>query len=257
MPHRQFLLTLMFLAGLGLSSLMAQQGVVATGGEATGANGSIQRSSGLPAYTLHSSQDGSIQYGIQQTFDLYSLFLYAEPAEGGSVQGEGAYSANQDVNLNASVNEGYEFINWSDPDGFFVSGETAFIYTMPPRNVTLTANFADLDEEGAGYSTLLLTINYNLLGTIYPSEGFYKLMPGQTITLLAIPEEGMVFLNWTDGDGNVLSEDPEFDYTLARGLNEIQANFGDATAVPIHFMAVLLSFLLAGLFITRRGKKHM
>ncbi len=185
---------------------------------------------------------------------MYSLFLLAEPAEGGSVQGEGAYFANQDVNLNASVNEGYEFINWSDPDDFFVSGELEFIHTMPARNVILTANFADLNEEGATYSILALTMNFDDLGIIYPTEGFYKLMPGQTITLLAIPLTGMVFLNWTDGDGNVISEDPEFDYKLARGLNEIQANFRDPTAVPIHFIAVLFSFLLSGLFIIHRWK---
>ncbi len=236
--------------------LYAQQGVVSTGGEATGANGSIQRSSGLPAYTFHSSKEGSIQYGIQQTFDLYSLFLFAEPAKGGSVEGEGAYHVNQNINLKASLNEGYEFVNWSDADDFFVSGETSFIYTMPARNVTLTANFANLDAEGAGYSTLSLSVNYDDRGTIYPTEGFYKLMPGQTITLKATPKEGMVFLNWTDGDGNVISEDPVFNYTLAKGLNEIQASFGDPTAVPIHFLVVLLSFLLVGLFITRRGKKH-
>jgi len=248
-----FLLLLLFSPIL----LQAQQAVVATGGEATGANGSIQRSSGLPAYTMHSSQDGSIQYGIQQVLETYQLSLFAEPAAGGSVEGEGAYQPNQDLNLQANVNEGYELINWSDEDGFFVSDKESFVYTMPAEDVELTANFADLDDEGAAYSTLALTVNFDNLGTIYPTEGSYKLMPDQTITLTAVPEEGMVFLNWTDGDGNVISEDPEFNYTLARGLNEIQANFGDATAVPIHFVAVLLSFLLAGLFLTNRRRKHV
>ncbi len=82
MPHRQFLLTLMFLVGLGLPSLMAQQGVVATGGEATGAGGTVQRATGLTDFRFFSSDEGSVQYGIQQPDVLYVLSLFAEPASG-------------------------------------------------------------------------------------------------------------------------------------------------------------------------------
>lgn len=157
--------------------------------------------------------------------------------------------------LSAVVNDGYEFINWSDEDNFFVSGETSFDYIMPAKEVTLTANFNDLDAEFPAYSTLVLTMNFDHMGTIYPAEGFYKLMPGQQITLTAFPLEGMVFVNWTDGDGNVVSEDPTFVYILARGLNTLRANFRDATAVPINGYSIIIVFVLAaGLIVIRTYK---
>ncbi len=252
MKITKFILTLIFVMGLGLLTSKAQQGVVSTGGEATGVGGSVQRSTGLTDFRHFHSQQGSVQYGIQQSYQLYSLNLIAEPTLGGNVQAEGKYNIGQEVSVSAVVNEGYEFINWSDEENFFVSGETSFSYIMPAKEVTLTANFNDLDSEVPAYSTLSLTMNFDEMGAIYPAEGFYKLMPGQQITLTAIPLEGMVFVNWTDGDGNVVSEDPTFVYTLARGLNKLKANFRDAAAVPINGYAVIVALILAAIFIASR-----
>ncbi len=243
---------LSFLTIASSSSCFAQQGVVSAGGEATGVGGSVQRSTGLTDFRYFFSQDGSVQYGIQQSYQLYNLNLFAEPATGGSVESEGKYSFGQQVSLSAVVNDGYEFINWSDQDNFFLSGETSFDYIMPSKEVTLTANFNNLDDEFPAYSTLSLTMNFDDMGTIHPAEGFYKLMPGQQITLTAVPIEGMVFVNWTDGDGNVISEDSTFVYTLVRGLNTLRANFRDPAAIPLNKYAVIVSFILAMGFIMIR-----
>ncbi len=246
------ILTLFCITFFGLLTSEAQQGVVATGGEATGDGGSVQRSTGLTDFRHFHSHQGSVQYGIQQSYQLFSLNLIAEPAPGGSVGDEGKYNMGQEVSVSAIVDEGYEFINWSDEDNFFVSGETSFQYTMPAKVVTLTANFNDPNAEFPAYSTLSLTMNFDDMGTIYPAEGLYKLMPGQQITLTAIPLEGMVFVNWTDGDGNVVSEDPTFVYTLLRGLNKLKANFRDSTAVPLNGHAVIVALILAVIFIASR-----
>ncbi len=218
MKHTKLILFLLFFTGFGIMTLNAQQGIVSTGGESTGTGGSVQRSSGLTDFRYFFSQDGSVQYGIQQSYQLFTLSLFAEPAAGGSVESEGKYIFGQQVSLSAVVNDGYEFINWSDEDNFFVSGETSFDY----------------------------------MGTIYPAEGFYKLMPGQQITVTAVPIEGMVFVNWTDGDGNVISKDSTFVYTLFRGLNKLRANFCDPAAIPLNKYAVIVSLILAMGFIMIR-----
>ncbi len=68
MQDRQFLLTLLFLLGLGILSLQAQQGVVSTGGEASGTGGSMSFSTGQTDFEFYSSESGSIQFGMQQAF---------------------------------------------------------------------------------------------------------------------------------------------------------------------------------------------
>ncbi len=244
--------TLFCITFFGLLTSEAQHGVVATGGEATGDGGSVQRSTGLTDFRHFHSQQGSVQYGIQQSYQLYSLNLIAEPASGGSVQAEGKYSVGQEVSVSAFVNEDYEFINWSDEENFFVSGETSFHYLMPAKELTLTANFNDLHAETPVYSTLTLTMNFDYMGTIYPAEGFYKFMPGQKITITAVPLEEMLFLNWTDRDGNLVSKDPTFVYTLAVGQNKLKANFRDGAAVPLSGYAVIITLILAAIFIASR-----
>ena len=255
MTNSKLILILFFMTGPGIIHSQAQQGVVSTGGEATGAGGSVQRSTGLTDFRYYFSQDGSVQYGIQQSYQLFYLSLFATPAAGGSVEAEGNYIAGQEVSLSAIPGEGYEFINWSDEDNFFVIGEASFDYIMPTQNVAFTANFNDLNDELPVYSTLFITLNNHHLGSILPAEGFYKLMPGQQITLTATPMEGVIFINWTDGEGNVVSKDPAFVYTLSKGSNTLRANFGNPMAVPLNgYAAILLMILAMGLIIIHGNK---
>ncbi len=51
----------------------------------------------------------------------------------------------------------------------------------------------------------------------------------------------MVFRNWTDADGNVVSNEPTFVYALSRGNVTLQANFRDSAAVPLNDYAVIMT----------------
>ncbi len=74
--------------------------------------------------------------------------LEAAPEEGGSVFGGGEWEEGQLVTIRAIVNEGYEFVNWTDPDGAEISAAADYDYTMPAHDITLTANFeADDDDD--------------------------------------------------------------------------------------------------------------
>lgn len=48
--------------------LQAQQGVVSTGGEATGTGGTMSFSTGQTDFVLYESETGNIQFGLQQSF---------------------------------------------------------------------------------------------------------------------------------------------------------------------------------------------
>ncbi len=79
--------------------------------------------------------------------ELHTLTMAEDPAAGGTaidVTGEGLYVAGTEVDINTTINPGYEFINWTAvPDEGTISdpntADTTF--TMPDQAVTLTANF--------------------------------------------------------------------------------------------------------------------
>jgi len=78
----------------------------------------------------------------------YNLNIEINPAGAGTVTGAGQYEADEEVNLTAEANPGWEFVNWTDDDGI-VSHAANFTYTMPAEDITLTANFI---EEQAGFT---------------------------------------------------------------------------------------------------------
>jgi hypothetical protein len=95
----------------------------------------------------------------------YELTMAENPAEGGTATdetGTSPYAENKVVDIKAVAAPCYRFVSWSAPAGTFgnaTAEETTF--TMPPRDVTVTANFepvpADhykfytVDEETAPY----------------------------------------------------------------------------------------------------------
>lgn len=98
----------------------------------------------------------------------YVLTLIANPSEGGDVTGGGIYNFGDVVPIKATANEGWEFVGWTgdidhidDPES-----ETATV-TMPPVNVTLTANFQEesdiiygngvTDIDGNNYITVIIS----------------------------------------------------------------------------------------------------
>lgn len=72
-----------------------------------------------------------------------TLTLKANPEEAASsLQGGGQYLEGSSHNVYVYGNDYYTFLNWTDDTGEIVSDRNDFTYTMPDRNVTLTANFS-------------------------------------------------------------------------------------------------------------------
>ncbi len=68
MKQLNLMLTLIVMMGVGNIASNAQQGVVAAGGETTGAGGTMSFSTGQTGFMHFSSETGSIQFGLQQVF---------------------------------------------------------------------------------------------------------------------------------------------------------------------------------------------
>lgn len=145
--------------------------------------------------------------------------------EGGSVVVIGTGAA-------ATAMDGYSFVNWTDAQGNVLTEKPVLIPSE--RGVTYTANFAPNGEavpvprsvqspaevepiEGPGAvveaeDEVVIELDDADYETVAaPSEFLADL--GGSVTLVgdgavAVPEEGFRFLNWTDANGTVISEEP-------------------------------------------------
>ncbi len=120
----------------------------------------------------------------------YTVTVNPSDESMGSVSGSGIYWDEQVVALIASANEGYEFLQWSD-------GNTDNPRTVIVMNdLTLTAQFIAEGSGPASYQVILQP-NNNELGSVM-GAGTYQ--ENEEATLIAIPQSGILFTQWSDGN---------------------------------------------------------
>ena len=117
----------------------------------------------------------------------YEISVYASPANGGEVSGGGVYYYNEVATLQATANEGYEFVGWSDG-----SSENPHSVTVT-GDATYTATFSAV---GATYYTVTTYVSPANAGSV-TGAGTYE--EGTSITLEAAANEGYTFDHWNDG----------------------------------------------------------
>lgn len=72
--------------------------------------------------------------------ETYVLTLRVSPEAGGIAEEGGKYESGKNVMLMATAHAGFHFAVWAEGDDF-VGLESDFTYSMPPRDVILTAHF--------------------------------------------------------------------------------------------------------------------
>jgi sialidase-1 len=110
----------------------------------------------------------------------FILELEIEPPGAGQASGEGEFLVGQQVNLNASSYEGYEFDNWS-VNGEVISHDSVYPYLMPFSDIVLAANF----RPAGTYGNLTRPIKDHI--EIYPNPAHEKvLVHAEPGTLLSV-----------------------------------------------------------------------
>lgn len=66
-----FSLIAVFLLGLSLTGVKAQEALSAGGGNASGSGGSVSYTVGQVAYTLYTTDNSSVSQGVQQPYEIY------------------------------------------------------------------------------------------------------------------------------------------------------------------------------------------
>jgi hypothetical protein len=147
--------------------------------------------------------------------------------EMGSVEGDGEHASGSRVTLYAYPEEGYKFVKWEDNNGYELSTNTSYTFTLN-GNILFYAVFAV--DEGGDDEEYTVTVYYDPeKGTVEyddevvdDEEGI--VIPAGEVTFIATPEGDYQFAGWTDGDENVLSTDASYTFTLSDNI-ELHAVF--------------------------------
>ena len=166
--------------------------------------------SNSPTYSFSVTANRSlIAVFVEESF---VISVTIDPTNGGTVSGAGTYTINQACTLVATPATGYDFICWKE-NGVPVANNPVYTFTVTaPRN--LVAQFATKSYD------VTATVNPEESGTI-SGTGTYNY--GETCTLVATPNTGYSFVNWTE-NGQVVSTEAAYDFTVA-GNHNFVANF--------------------------------
>ena len=162
-------------------------------------NGNIV--SNRASYTFNVTSDRNLVANFSQP-QSYTITAEANPAEAGTISGNGTYQDGQLCIMIATPAAGYTFLNWTE-NGDEVSTNSRYTFTVTgDRN--LVANFKA--------QTYAITVTTEPVdgGTI-TGDGTYNL--GQSCTLTATPATGYEFVNWTD-NGAIVSSDQSYTFTV-------------------------------------------
>lgn len=151
--------------------------------------------------------------GAPSLLQYFRLTLAAE--KGGSVSGGGRYQSNTDVSLNASCEEGYIFVNWTNQAGDTVSSARSFKYTTTAANETLTAHFKFDPSSPSEPADPILRHKVHVStedgGTV--STTVTRLLEGASCSVSATANEGYRFLGWYVAD-TLYTSLLKFSYTM-------------------------------------------
>lgn len=156
----------------------------------------------------------------------YVVTTSSSPVNTGTTSGAGTYIFNTQVSVSANPEVGYSFVNWTE-NGTPVSYSSIYTFNIT-SNRNLVANF---DIFQVYYiSTLTNPVNG---GTTSGGGAFSQ---GSQATVVATPNSGWMFSNWTE-NGNVVSTSATytFDVNSDRILTanfEVQTYTISTTAIP-------------------------
>ena len=153
MRQKRLKLSIVFLLGLGLTGLQAQESVNTTGNNASGSGGSVAYSVGQVVYTTNTGTNGTVAQGVQQMFEI-SVVTGIEEAK--------------DIKLSVSAypNPTTDYLTLSI-DAFDISNSSYQLYDMNGKLLQ--------SKKITGNQTSIIMIN------LVPSIYFVKVISGNQL----------------------------------------------------------------------------
>lgn len=141
-------------------------------------------------------------------------------------------AAGAEVTFGVTANMGWKFLYWyfTDTQGNIETPDKEYTeygsgkFVMPNYDIVAHAVFGKLGD-GSVKVEIVGNGVVSSEGEEIPSGTIITRPDGDIVELVATPEDGWRFVHWTDEDGNILSEDESFKYTID-GDTVIIAVFG-------------------------------
>ena len=160
-----------------------------------------------PSYSFTVTETAA--YVAHFSLNSYTVSVTANPTNGGTVTGGGAYTYGQNCTVHATAATGYTFINWTE-NGSQVSSQADYTFTVEgDRN--LVANFSS-------QSYIITATADPTEGGVVTGSGGYDY--GDACTLTATANPGYTFVNWTK-DGVQVSTNSTYSFTVTESATYV------------------------------------
>jgi uncharacterized repeat protein (TIGR02543 family) len=135
--------------------------------------------------------------------------------------GSFTYDAGTVVSLLATPADGYRFVNWTGEVGSVANVDSAATTITMDGSYSITAKFEELPPVQHS-----LSISSTAGGSVtVPGEGTFSCDEGETVDLVATPDEGYLFAGWTGDADTIANVDSAATTITMNGDCSIVANF--------------------------------
>ncbi len=168
-------------------------------------NGTVVSSNASYTFTVNANRDLVANFTANPV-PTYTISVSASPANGGNVSGGGTFEQGESCTVIATANSGYTFESWTE-NGTVVSSNASYTFTVNANRDLVAIFSADPVET----YTITATVDPVDGGTVI-GAGTYEY--GAQATLKVIPNENYTFMNWSEFNGIVVSEELEYSFTV-------------------------------------------
>ena len=156
------------------------------------------------------------------TKTYYTLTVVSSPDGIGSFNTAGGkYVVGESIWLYAYSHDGCTFQKWIDEEGNTLSTGYGFKYTMPAKNVTLTAVYTYNPSSPSNPEVIKPVKKYNLViksipeaGGTFSPNGSATFIEGENMRLYAYTNPGFKFLRWQNEAGDTIDTNQSFYLTM-------------------------------------------
>ena len=156
------------------------------------------------------------------TKTYYTLTVVSSPNGIGSFNiASGKYVVGESIWLYAYSHDACTFQKWIDEEGNTLSTSYGFYYTMPAKNVTLTAVYTYNPSSPSNPEVIKPVKKYNLViksipeaGGTFSPNGSATFIEGEKMRLYAYTNPGFKFLRWQNEAGDTIATDQSYYLTM-------------------------------------------
>jgi hypothetical protein len=168
--------------------------------------------------------------GGEEVPEAIEYTLTISSAAGGSATnpGEGTFTYDDRtlVNLVAEPEAGYYFVNWTGDVGTVADVNAVATTITMNDSYSITANFEAIPAAQYSLTISSTTEGWLLCGNVItPGEGTFSYSSGTVVNLVAEPEAGYYFANWTGDVGTIADVNAATTTITMNGHYSIRANF--------------------------------